>query len=444
MKKILLIITALLIITSVVFSQSKININDLVEVEGKKLKPNSDQLYSGIVFDTYEKTGNEKLEGFYRKGLKNARWTWLDVEGNIDSTGKYMNGLKHGQWEFYHDNGQIKAKGDYRNGDGTNRDKNGISTDGRHGKWTFWYNNGLKALEITYKDGDIDGVWTSWNKKGQKEWEGTSEEYKTAKEKAAAEKAAAGARAKELAAELAAAETRAKELAAELAAAELAAAELAADKLAAAELAAAELAAAELAADKLAAAEKARVEAEYAELAAELAADCQKVYDLSQQLYKAGKPKETMEKLETTLRMEGCEEGLNSKAFYLIAWNYANDQGKLEKARALYQRVVDSFSPGLKYVDKAKRRLKGYKINDLAEDAYDNDGFGASLALREQLVKEIGFDKELKAKNQYLIGFIYQYKLEEVDKAKEAYQKVGKIHPKSDYVTKAEQKLATL
>ena len=199
-----------------------------------------------------------------------------------------------------------------------------------------------------------------------------------------------------------------------------------------------------MAAAKLAAVEKARVEAEYPELAAELAADCQKVYDLSQQLYNAGKPQETMEILETTLRMEGCEEGLNSKAFYLIAWNYANDQGKLEKARALYQRVVDSFSPGLKYVDKAKRRLAGYKINDLAEDAYDNGGFGAAIALREQVVKEIGYDKELKAKNQYLIGFIYQYKLEELDKAKEAYKKVENIHPKSDYVIKAEQKLETL
>ena len=175
-----------------------------------------------------------------------------------------------------------------------------------------------------------------------------------------------------------------------------------------------------------------------------MAADCQKVYDLSQQLYNAGKPQETMEILETTLRMEGCEEGLNSKAFYLIAWNYANDQGKLEKARGLYKRVVDSFSPGLKYVDKAKRRLAGYKINDLAEDAYDNGGFGAALALREQVVKEIGYDKELKAKNQYLIGYIYQYKLEELDKAKEAYQKVGKINPKSEYVNKAEQKLETL
>lgn len=281
---------------------------------------------------------------------------------------------------------------------------------------------------------------------------------KATAEKAAAEKATAEAEAKKLAEELAAAEARANKLAEELAAAEKAAevdkaaiearaTELALEK-AAAELAAAELAAdksrAKELADELAAAEQAAAEARARELAAELAEDCQKVYNLSQELYRAGKFRETMEILETTLRMEGCEEELNSKAFYLIGWNYANDQGKLEKARAMYQRVVDSFSSGLKYVDKAKRRLKGYKINDLAEAAYNNGRFGAALALREQVVKEIGFDKELKAKNQYLIGYIYQYKLEELDKAKEAYQKVENINPKSDYVTKAEQKLEIL
>ena len=281
---------------------------------------------------------------------------------------------------------------------------------------------------------------------------------KAAAEKAAVEKAAAKAEAKKLAAELAAAEARANKLAEELAAAELAAAvEKAAVEARATELAlekaSAELAAAELATDKsrakeladeLAAAEEAAVKARARELAAELAEDCQKVYNLSQELYRAGKFIETMEILETTLRMEGCDEELNSKAFYLIGWNYANDQGKLEKARAMYQRVVDSFSPGLKYVDKAEQRLAGYSLNDLAEAAYDNGRFGAALALREKVVEEIGFDKELKAKNQYLIGYIYQYKLEELDKAKEAYQKVENIHLKSNYVFKAEQKQTTL
>ena len=89
MKKILLIIISLLIISSVVFPQSKVNINDLVEVEGKVIRPNSDKPYSGLVFDTYENTGNEKLEGFYRNGLKNGRWTWQNVNEIFVSTGNY-------------------------------------------------------------------------------------------------------------------------------------------------------------------------------------------------------------------------------------------------------------------------------------------------------------------------------------------------------------------
>jgi len=129
-----------------------------------------------------------------------------------------------------------------------------------------------------------------------------------------------------------------------------------------------------------------------------------KIFDLSQELYKSGKHQETMDILETTLRMEGCDEELNSKAFYLIGWNYANDQGKLEKARAMYQRVVDSFSPGLKYVEKAEQRLAGYSLNDLAEAAYDNGRFGAALALREKVNVQTGSDIELIAKNQYLAG----------------------------------------
>ena len=226
-----------------------------------------------------------------------------------------------------------------------------------------------------------------------------------------------------------------------------------ADKTAAVEKAAAELAAAELVAaearanklfKELAAAEKITAEARAKLLAAQLAEDCQKVHNLSQELYRAGKLSQSLEILETTLRMEGCDEELNSKAFYLIAWNYANNQGNLGNARALYQKVVHSFSSGLKYVDKAEKSLAGYSLNDLAEAAYDKGRFGGAIALREQVVKDIGFDKELRAINQYLIGYIYQYKLKELDKAKQAYRKVGNIHPQSDYVVKAKQKLETL
>ena len=283
----------------------------------------------------------------------------------------------------------------------------------------------------------------AWSKKGEKDWEGTILKY-LVKEATAEKVAAELAIAEKAARKKAAINKTAKEKEDRIKAArKKTARKKAARKKAVREKMAAEKAKAEAEEDK-AEAENAKAEARAKELAVKLASDCLKIFDLSQELYKSGKHQETMDILETTLRMEGCDEEINSKAFYLIGWNYANNQGALDTARAIYQKVVDSFSPGLKYVDKAEKRLAGYKINDLSVAAYDEGNFEVALVLREQVVMEKGFDKELKAKNQYFIGYIYQYKLEEPDKAKEAYRKVGKIHSKSRYIVKAEQKLATL
>jgi antitoxin component YwqK of YwqJK toxin-antitoxin module len=582
MKKILLIITSLLFNTSVIFPQSKVNINDLVEVEGKVIRPNSDKPYSGLVFDTYENTGNEKLEGFYRNGLKNGRWTWLNVKENIDSTGKYRNGLKYGQWEFYHENEQLKAKGNYRDGDGSNRDYNGISSEGRHGKWTFWddngsksskqtwkngkeegvfttwHYNGLKESEITYKDGNVNGIWIYWSKHGEKLWEGTVEEYiaaeqseddlaaaeqaeddlaaadlaaaeqaeddlaaaelaaaeKAAREKIAAERAArekvareiaaeraarekvaiekkaanakakeliveraiANAKAKELIAERAIADARAKSLIAERTIADARAKEIAAEKSAdkkttskqddtgdlAAALAAAEARAKELAI-KLAAAEKANEDKAAAEarakqlykdkaiadakakrLAEELAADCEKIYNLAQDKYTEGKYQESVELLEITLQMNGCDIEISSKVHYHIGDNYANDQFQLDEARKVYEKVVENYSAGLQYVKKSKLKLKGYLTSDEAEAEYNAGNFKDAVALREKVAQQKGSDKELAAKNQYLAGYIYHKKLNDLIKAKVAYSKAMTIHPKSSYVAKAQNKLTGL
>ena len=53
-----------LLLSALLYPQSKININDLVEVDGKIIKPNSDKLYTGIVYDSYVNTGDKKLESF--------------------------------------------------------------------------------------------------------------------------------------------------------------------------------------------------------------------------------------------------------------------------------------------------------------------------------------------------------------------------------------------
>ena len=325
-------------ITSLVVPQtSKMNINDLIDRGGLLYAPNDDKPYTGKVFDFYD-NDQKMLDGGYRKGLKNGKWNWWNTNGSFDSAGNYRKGLFDGHWEFYYDNGQLKAKGDYRDGDGTNRDENGITTNGRIGKWTFWHKNGLQSSDITYKNGEIDGIWTSWNENGDKVWEGTLEEYKAAKE-------------------------------------------------AAVELAAAKIAFAKLADEKIAA-EKAAAEKATAEKAAQQVVDCQKKYDDSQKKYKAGQYEETVEILEEILQMYGCGEDISSKAQFYIGWNFGNKQGALDTARAIYQKVVNSFSPGLKYVDKAEKRLAGYKINDLSVAAYDEGNFEDALVLREQVVME--------------------------------------------------------
>ena len=182
MKRYILLLALLL--ASLLYPQSNIDINDLVKVDGKMYRPSNDKLYSGIVYDSYTGTGEKKLEGFYRNGLKNGKWTWWNILGGIVSTGNFRKGLLYGQWKYYHSNGQLKARGSYRNGDGTNRDEYGLTAHGRHGKWIFWYDSGSKSAEISYKNGVIDGVWISLNEQGQKVWEGTLEEYKIAEEEA--------------------------------------------------------------------------------------------------------------------------------------------------------------------------------------------------------------------------------------------------------------------
>ena len=172
MKKTLLIITAFLFITSTAFPQAKMDMNNLMDRGGLLYAPNKEKPFSGSVFALYD-NGQKKLNGRYRNGIKNGKWTWLNEDGGLDSTGSYKNGLMHGQWEFYFSNGKLKGKGQYRDGNGTDRGNTGIPRHGRHRKWTFWYESGFKSAEQNWKNGFLEGIWTAWYENGQKRWEGT-------------------------------------------------------------------------------------------------------------------------------------------------------------------------------------------------------------------------------------------------------------------------------
>ena len=177
MKRLLVIVLPLLL--SVGFPQTKMDINNLIERGDVLYPPNDNKPFSGSVFDFHE-NGTEKLNGRYRKGLKNGKWKWWNEDGGLDSTGSYRNGLMYGQWKFYFSNGNLRGKVQYRDGDGGNPSElSGIPLNGRYGKWTLWYENGQKWNEVTFKDGEYDGLVTVWYENGQKKIEGT---YKDGKE----------------------------------------------------------------------------------------------------------------------------------------------------------------------------------------------------------------------------------------------------------------------
>ena len=149
------------------------DINNLIDRGGLKYAPNDDEPYKGKVFDFHE-NGQKKLDGNYRKGLMNGKWTYYFGNGNIYGIGNFINGdggnvsevsniPRNGRnrlWIFYYENGQKINEGTYNDGK-------------KDGKGTQWYENGQKEIEVIYKDGEPDGLRTLWYEHGQKQYEGT-------------------------------------------------------------------------------------------------------------------------------------------------------------------------------------------------------------------------------------------------------------------------------
>lgn len=68
--------------------------------------------------------------------------------------GEYKNGKRNGKWTSWFENGSKWSEGNY---------KEGID----NGKHTVYFDNGKKYFEGNYKDGKKTGVWTFWDKDGK-------------------------------------------------------------------------------------------------------------------------------------------------------------------------------------------------------------------------------------------------------------------------------------
>ena len=161
MKRTILFITSLVLMTSVSFSQSKVNTNTLVQYGDKMYKINDDKPYTGKVFDLHKSNGNKKMEGYYKDGLRNRKWNWWHENGQKEKEGTFKDGeeISWIGWTYY-ENGQKSQEETYKDGK-------------EDGLFTQWHQNGQKKQELIYKDGKADGLVTVWHENGQKSLEGT-------------------------------------------------------------------------------------------------------------------------------------------------------------------------------------------------------------------------------------------------------------------------------
>ena len=149
----------------------------LIERQGVYYTKDTNKPYNGDIF-VLNDDGEKVIEGYLKNGKEDGLWIYEleDYEG-IFKDGKMKSSKR---WKWWSRNNQIKEiewneKGGKKDGLYTEWDKNGqkwtegIYKDGKqNGVWTYWYEDGQKMLKGPVKDGKANGVWTNWHRNGQK------------------------------------------------------------------------------------------------------------------------------------------------------------------------------------------------------------------------------------------------------------------------------------
>ena len=138
-------ITVCLFFISILLSQSRVHINDLVQ-SGKLLLDLNNKPFTGIAYSTSTVSEKKLQESKYLKGLRHGTHKEWWENGNKKLQGRYKSGHKNGRWVGYFENGKIKSETNY---------KNGIED----GLDTRWHKNGVKHSKGTYQKGEKVGEW---------------------------------------------------------------------------------------------------------------------------------------------------------------------------------------------------------------------------------------------------------------------------------------------
>lgn len=130
--------------------------------------------------------GIKEEEGNYVRGRQEGVWTTRYAGGQIKSQGSYANGKKNNDWKYYTEDGNEipevflyskketsgekipynpLANGEYKKEYANGKpEKKGTVKDGLEtGLWTSWDKDGNKSSEGFYENGKRTGKWLSWN-----------------------------------------------------------------------------------------------------------------------------------------------------------------------------------------------------------------------------------------------------------------------------------------
>lgn len=128
----------------------------------------------------YHPSGKPFIEGQFKAGRHEGTWTYYFENGQVNRKVVYHNGKLDGAWEVHHADGSLAAKRAFKDG---LRDGEWVTFDAtgkqplaeehyvngkKDGVWKVWFPNGQQKQQLTYKLGNLNGLNTEWNDKGQK------------------------------------------------------------------------------------------------------------------------------------------------------------------------------------------------------------------------------------------------------------------------------------
>ena len=128
----------------------------------------------------FHKDGHLESTGDFKNDELHGLQEWFYANGQLEERAWYKNGLIDGCEERYYKNGQLKQKGHYK----IYKEWRDQST--RHGVFEYFFNNGPISVQMdlfnsrvlmcgqlsfreNYKDGNLHGLWESFNQDGQLE-----------------------------------------------------------------------------------------------------------------------------------------------------------------------------------------------------------------------------------------------------------------------------------